>query len=337
MKRPPKLYYRGLINLTGALLLATPFAACPNTNYAPRTRSVEQSPSPPLEIFNSPSTLAIRKICFTRGEFMFLRELPSGKETKLLRGQSPRISPDGTKVLFMAGQFDVTKDPWGDSIRTKLLDLTVMKVRELTLPAELHAYNAIWSYDGNRIAFETAHSGPGTAFGVFKPATSEWKILTRSTDLASSQEEGPFGLSSWAPGDSSLLIHSLESLYEVSLDGKVILKTAISELGIDSETRFSFSADRRYLLFDSTIDTKEHLVNDAVQMLDESTKQLITITPDTIEARRPMWVPTQKAIIFECMKRFDRSHQSGICAIGIDGKGLSVLVDDARQVSYAFQ
>lgn len=332
--RTNKPHYDGPVrSLAAALLVTTVFVAClrPKPNPTPTTSRLEQFALLPPKISGPSSTPALTRICFTRGDFIYLKDLPSGQETRLVAGQSPQISPDGTKVLFMSRDVNDNAGP----LRVKLLDLASKRVEELPSLSRLDAYNLSWSKDGRRVAFESADAGPGTAFGLFNPATGEWRVITRSLELRMNDYEAPFAFSSWAPDGESFLIHSLENLYEVSVDGKLISRLPIADLGINSETRFSLSADRKYLLFDSITDTKERPVNEAVKMLEMSTKQVFTITPDTIEARTPMWLPSEKGIIFTCMKRFDHPHRPSICTIDIDGKNLSVLVEYGQQVSYA--
>lgn len=328
--RTNKPHYDGPVrSLAAALLVTTVFVAClgPKPNPTPTTSRLEQFALLPPKISGPSSTPALTKVCFTRGDFIYLRDLASGKEVRLVKGQSPKISPDGKRVLFVSNVLH--EGSWRVKFRVKLLDLSSNVVRDVFPLSQLDAISLSWSRDGSKIAFD---STPG--FGQFDPATGEWKIIVRYGDLGVSEQEDPIGLSSWGPDDRSLLIHSLHNLYEVSLDGKVVWQMPITDLGINSETRFSLSADRKYLLFDSITDTKERPVNEAVKMLEMSTKQVFTITPDTIEARTPMWLPSEKGIIFTCMKRFDHPHRPSICTIDIDGKNLSVLVEYGQQVSY---
>jgi Tol biopolymer transport system component len=273
----------------------------------------------------------LSKICFTRGDFIYLRDVVSGRETKLSIGQSPEMSPDGERVVFIAPETKGEAGSW----RVKVLDLRTNRVEEFVQLSRLHAYNLRWSHSSKKIAFESADGGQGTMFGQFDPVTNEWKVITRSTDLRVNGSEGPFALSSWVPTDESVLIHSLKNVYEVSLAGKIAWQLSIAELNIHSETRFSLTMNRRYLLFDSVVDTKDRPANDVVKLFDMSTKNLTVITPDTVEARTPIWVNSDKAILFTCMRRFDHPHRPSICAIGVDGTGLSVVVDGGQQPSYS--
>jgi len=324
MREMMPMYARRLVLSATATLIVTSFTGCLHPRAAYLTNVTVQHLTLP--------DAAPGKICFARGDFIYLKELVSGKEVRLLKGQSPQISPDGKKVLFMSGESNDAINPW----RIRLLDLASKQVREFTTLVGRDASSPRWSIDGSKIAFETVDSNRGSgAIGLLDPLTGEWKIIFTRVDLGPS--EGTFTLDSWGPGDQSILVHTLEHLYEVSVTGKLAWQMPIADLGIDSETRFSLSSDKKYLLFDSTIDTKERPVNSAVKMLDVSTRQVITVTPDTVEARTPTWLPTEKAIMFKCMKRFDHPHQSNICTIGSDGKDLSVLVKDAQQVSYSGQ
>lgn len=318
---------RLVIGALTALLVITVFAAClrPSANSAPGVNKVENS------TISAPSLKSgLSKICFTRGDFIYLKDLRSGNETKLVPGQSPEIAPDGKKVLFVSNE-------GAGSSRVRVMDLISKRVEELVPLSKLEAYDLTWSSDGSKIGFASSDAGPGTAFGVFNTLTGESKVITRSTELRVNENDGPFALSSWAPGDRSFLMHSLANLYEVSLDGKVVWQMPVNDLEIDSETRFSLSADRKLLLFDSTVDTNERPANQVMKVLDLRTKQLTTVTPDTIEARSPRWLPSSQEFLFSCVKRFDRKDRLSICKISLDGSNLSVLVVDANQASYSVE
>ncbi len=271
------------------------------------------------------------KICFIRGDFIYLKDLVSEKEIRLIKGQSPEISPDGKKVLFMSGESDDATDPW----RIRLLDLDSNRIQEFPNLSGQKAHSAIWSNDGSKIAFQTVDLSRGGAIvGLLDPVSGQWKTLVNSVDLGVSNGD-TFTFDSWVKDDRSILVHSLEKLYEVSVAGTPVWELPIVDLGVSSETRFSLSSDKKHLLFDSTIDSDERPVNDALNMLDISTKKITTITPNTVEARKPRWLPTEKQVIFGCMKRFDHPHQSNVCTIGIDGESLSVLIKNATSVSYS--
>ncbi len=318
-------------HLTLAAVIATAFVVVPLAwRTASRTNvsheSAAQIPSSRLAKTNLPAA-EVSKLSFIRGDFVYLKDLASGKETKVVKGKEAEVSPDGSKLVIRSGNFNDAADP----SRLKLLDLTTNHIQEFPSLAGLDAYNAHWSHDGAKIAFE----GPGSGFSVFNPATGAWKIVTRSETLQTTAYEAPFRLSSWAPDDESIIIHSLEYLYQVKLNGEVMWKLPVDEFNISSETTFSFSNDNRYLLFDSMIDNPDRPINEVLSILEIGTKNITTITPATVEARQPLWFTSGTKILFTCMPRNERDCRTSLCKINLDGKDLARVVEDASRASLA--
>src|SRR2546428_13352962 len=75
-----------------------------------RQRATAAPFSEPADAFAAVPLSQLSKICFTRGDFIYLRDVVSGRETKLSMGQSPEMSPDGERVVFIAPE---TKDEAG--------------------------------------------------------------------------------------------------------------------------------------------------------------------------------------------------------------------------------
>src|SRR5258708_34094864 len=86
---------------------------------------------------------------------------------------------------------------------------------------------------------------------VMDLASGRWTAVTRSLP----DKFGTY-LSSWTPDGRTLLCQDLSTLYEVDLSGKIANKWSIEKIagenGVSSSTRFTFSADRRFLIFDTS-------------------------------------------------------------------------------------
>lgn len=295
--------------------------------------SSPSSPAAALRLKSPRSASRASKLCFTRDDWIYLKDLKTGTETKLVEGAWPELSPDGNSIIFMSGG-DTDATTKG---RMRVLDLSSLQVREFNSLADRGILIASWSHDGTRIAVEMVDSAASRLdIGVFDPATGELKNLTNKLELGSF--EGGIDFDSWVPGDQSVLFHSSENLFEVTVDGTLGSKLPIAQLEISSRTKFSLSADRKYLLFDTIVDTPERPLNFVVMTLDLATKKLATVTPHTVDATDPRWFPQDKTVLFSCLKRpAHPPYRRGICSIGVDGKDLKVLAQDAQDASFSVE
>jgi Tol biopolymer transport system component len=275
--------------------------------------------------------LDVARIVFSRGDFIYMKDLQSGKQTKLIRAYWGETSPDGSKLLFRLAADEELDAPMPP---LQLLELGTGRVQELSSINHLHPLDAYWSNDGTKIAFE----GPYTAFSLLNPATGEWRTITTAQRLQTDRYESHYTLTSWSPDDKSILIQSLEYLYQVTLDGEVIWKLPISDFNISSATRFSLSSDKKLLLFDNYQEGGEHHpVNGVVSILEIASGKMRTITPGTIFAREPRWFGSDNKILFTCLERpKGPPFQPHLCTINVDGSGLTRLIDNADNASVSF-
>jgi hypothetical protein len=279
------------------------------------------------------SASSASKLSFTRDGWIYLKDLRTGTETKLLEGSWPDLSPDGKAIVFMSGADTDATDKW----RMRLLDLSSFQVREFKSLANRRVLSGGWSNDSTKIAFRmTDPEASRLDIVVLDPAKDELRNLTEN--LAPGYSEGGIDFDSWAPGDHSILFHNAENLYEVAVDGTLVGKHPIAHLQISSRTKFSLSPDRKYLLFDTIVDTPERPLNEVVMMLNLATKDLVTVTPKTIEASHPEWLPHEKRVLFTCLKRLSPPpYRESICSIGVDGEDLRVLAKDAKDASVSIE
>ena len=276
--RPLSFSYAGLTIIAAAAAVAAiviPLSRRATTSLFPRDGGFElppraQQPAALHDRQQSPNDLNVAKIVFSRGDFIYLKDLQSGNQTKLTRGDWPEISPDGSKLLFKSA---ATEDD--DAPRPlQVFDLATKRVEELTALAGLDPRIVRWSHDGTKIAFDR----PDDAFSFLDATTGVWRTITACAKLQTTPYESKyFYISSWAPDDKSILIHSHEFLYEVNLDGEVIWKLPIGEFNISSATRFSLSSDKKLLLFDNDREGGEHdPVNGVVSILEIASGKITT-------------------------------------------------------------
>jgi hypothetical protein len=136
-----------------------------------------------------------------------------------------------------------------------------------------------------------------------------------------------------------MLFHTLSGLYEVSIADGSIQRLPFDDLfksgQISSASRFSFSSDPRYLLFDKMIDSPDEPATEVISLFDLRSKTIRRVTPVGIRGRAPVWLPSDQEILFSRVERLNEKWTASRCRIALDGKGLTTLAHDAYSVSYS--
>lgn len=287
-----------------------------------------------------PSNTSVEKICFQRGSWIYLADLVTGKETKLVEGIGSGLAPTGESLAFLSVEENegITNQILPPTGRLELLNLRTNVVAGFNTLRDSRAVQPIWSNEGTRLAVTLANDeSERTGIAVLDPRTAEWRKLTAHGDVGT---DGMYA-DSWAPDDQSILFHSLRSLYEVRLDGSPVQKIPVDELfengAISSASRFSFSSDRRYLLFDSIIDAPDEPATSIISIFDLTTRTLRRILPKTVQGRYPWWLPSKKELLFTRIE-WDQDQlrwRHNVSKIDLNGAGLTTLVTDADLVSYS--
>lgn len=156
------------------------------------------------------------KICFYRNHWIFLKDLATGKETKLVVGLSPQLAPSGDSVAYLSiteheqeGIEALLQAPAG---RLQVLSLRTMKSRSFESLRESRVSNPVWSGKG-KLAFVRVDKGQ-RSIAMLNPLTGNIDAsITADWDAVIGRIEGIY-LDSWTQGDRSVLFHTLSALYE---------------------------------------------------------------------------------------------------------------------------
>lgn len=129
---------------------------------------------------------------------------------------------------------------------------------------------------------------------------------------------------SWLPDGSGIIVHDLEVVYWVALDGKVTRKIAVAELtggagGISSANRVVVCPTRPSLLLLSVENGEE---SSSLFTYDLGTKQRTRLTPKDLFAFEPNWSRDGRAVYFRGSRAGKQRLRDGILRIAADGSGL---------------
>jgi Tol biopolymer transport system component len=139
--------------------------------------------------------------------------------------------------------------------------------------------------------------------------------------------------------DKSIICHSQDYLYETTLDGQVLSKMPLGDIMnksyLSGTTKILFSRDRRYLLFATTRIPGQ---NTAIYIFDIEKRVRSRVTPETINASEPQWLPSEKEVLFLQLRENQKVKiRFDVSKISLDGSNLVTLIENARSVSYSRQ
>jgi TolB protein len=283
----------------------------------------------------------VKTVSFSRDGSVYVRDLRTGQEKLALEkrvfgfwseGCEMRLnyyhsmSPNGEAIAYGYSSAAFA----GDST-IKVRNLVSGVVREFPELQGTSSYKPVWSHDGKQIAF-TISKGWISHVGILDVASGKWRDITTAPELED-QEMG-VEFDSWMPDDKSIVCHSSRFLYRLALDGSIVLKFPLDSFDVGDSSpggaRFSFTADGKRLLFDPV-----HPDDAALFIYDFETKSLSRVTPETLGAGEPLWLPGEKEILFTCSDPDQRLTVPNICKIGADGSGLKILIENAGFASYS--
>jgi Tol biopolymer transport system component len=274
---------------------------------------------------------AAGRLCFTRGDFIFIQE-PNGRIRRLVKGYQPDISPDGQTIAFIS-----EKGEWPDSDRhLNLLDIQSGNARAISTLNSFRSSHPLWSPDGRQLAIQLVIDHK-PAFATVNPRTGDYYLIP------SIFKSDYIFLNSWAPGGSSVILQDQEYVYDLALDGHIIRKFSIRDLFGDlimsSLSRFSFSPDGRFLLFDSAM-VPDDVGIASIYRWDIGAQRLSRLTSDRIGALDPKWLPRGNEIIFTGYAKGDYRPRSSIpyyhiYKVSVNGENPTILVRNAENASFS--
>jgi len=252
-----------------------------------------------------------RLMCFSKNDKIYLRDLKAGTTKLILKGDDPHLSPSGKFLAFTT--YVKGKDPKNPGRTIQVLNLETNQTQGFKSLQGFEAYGAIWSPDETKLALHVLGK-ENWQVGILNPVSGELQILTQGLPGI---KEGYF--TSWLADSKSIVCTDLQFVYEIELTGNVAQKISVrgwpeKVSGISSATMFSFSSDRRYLLFDS-----EHpYESGSIHIYDVAQNKFTNVTPPKLDSGAPQWLPGAKEIVFllRQVKKGNPTHDLYKIALG---------------------
>jgi len=180
-------------------------------------------------------------LAFERDGIIFVKNFQKNIVDTLFEGFNPALSPDGQYIAFT--------DYSGSKRHVTLYDFNTKKRIPINIPND-NNYGPTWSPDGKLIAFNIYYNN-NWYIAVSNKENTIFKIITDKI------KKGTYS-PSWISDSKKILVHDLDNIYMVDLDGNILNIYSVNEIAkdllISSQTRFIMSIDGQKLFFSAGVD-----------------------------------------------------------------------------------
>lgn len=269
-----------------------------------------------------------RKLTYEKEDGIWIADLDGSSAKKIADGQSPDLSPDGTKLAYN------TVQAVGQPAHRQLavVDLASGKTTVLKQVPSDNCMGARWSPDGRQLLFEYYVNNERRLGTVNADGTGFHDIQE------SEPKHKDYWGEAWAADGKSFFAEDMENLYLLDLNAKVLKKWPIATLvpkgGMSGDSRLDAAPDGKTLLMDVEMDEKERKNWDgppaAIWLLDLKTEKATRLTPKALYGWDCHWLEAPKSILFVSQGAEDETQS--ICRMSVDhqGQDCETLVKDAR-------
>jgi TolB protein len=253
-----------------------------------------------------------RRIVFARDSSIWTANLDGTKIRKLVGGDDPCISPDGSKVAF-------TMSPPGGKEVVRFIAVAEVATGSTKVFKETpsnNCFGAVWSPDGSQILFEISvehHwrlgliNADGSGFRFFKMPSQDQECWSTA----------------WAPDAKSIYCQDLDKIYRFSVEGDLVASWEISKIipngDMDSSKRLSVSADGNKLLVNINMDEQVSLKDregppPAIWLFDIPSAKATRITPKKSYASDSCWLNNSEFLLVDTDRdgKIDSIYRSSI-------------------------
>lgn len=271
---------------------------------------------------------SVQRICFEQDDAVYVAAADGSAPKKIVGGQSPDLSPDGTKLAFN------TVQAIGQPAHRQLAiaDLAPGKITILkSIPSD-NCMEARWSPDGSRLVFYYYVNNEMNIGIVNADGTAFQSVQAKE------KPHHDYWSATWAADGKSLFAEDMESLYRLDLEAHVLKKWTIEKLvphgGMSGDSHLDASPDGSTLLMDVEMDEKERKDWDgpppAIWMLDLATNKVTRLTPKTLYAWDCHWLSAPESILFTSQALGENDPSIYRMSMAGQGKDRKRLIKNAR-------
>jgi len=213
-------------------------------------------------------------LAYQDGEKIVATSIDTMKQISFGGATDPAISPDGNKLAYTLSDSAGHRSIWIADMENKSQGQLVVNKNNY--------YQAVWSADGNIIAFNIFNKQSLWKIGIIKADNSGYVMLDSASKI-----------NVYAPtwkNDREIIGHDLTNLYTFDLSGKVTNSQSIAglignDLTIASSNRFFYTKEGKKLIFNAgNTDVLDGLTGpaEAVYALDLVSKKIERLSPKGI-------------------------------------------------------
>ncbi len=272
-----------------------------------------------------------QQIAFERADAVWVANLDGSGAKKIAGGQAPALSPDATLLAFN------TVQPMGQPAHRKIAvaNLADGKVTVFNDVPSDNCLEPAWSPDGAKLLF-TLYVKDEMRLALMNADGSGFHYL---------QKEGgktkAYWSACWARDGQSIYAQDMEVIHQLSLEGADLKKWVVAKLApkasMGGDVTLAVSPDGGKLLMDLEMDEPVKRKDwdgpaSALWTLDFMTGKATRVSPKGQLAWTGRWISPDQ-IVF--LTQGPKDKDPVVCRAGLDGKGKTQILTDARWMSVA--
>lgn len=249
--------------------------------------------------------------------------LLNNKELCFKDGYDPAISPDGQRLAYTK-----SVNSGNDFIRYIVVVDLDSKIETKLNVNNSNYFGASWSPDNSYIAF-SIYLNYNWQIGYIKSDNSELSIITANSDLGLFQP-------TWTSDSKYIVTHNMETVFRYDLKGNIVDAMDISRTFTDnsymsSNSKFIFTSDDRFIIFNSgTDETMKDLEGpvEAIFAYDTKSKEIARLTPKGMFAS-DLNIESDQSIIFTGST--ENENQNNIYRVDINSKKMELIIENGTR------
>jgi TolB protein len=268
-----------------------------------------------------------RKLTYEQNDAVWVANLDGSAPKKIAGGQSPDLSPDGTRLAYN------TVQEVGQPAHRQIA-VADLATGQTAIFKDIPSDNCMeprWSPDGKQLLFDY-YTDNERRIGLVNADGTGFRYVQQSEPKHQS-----YWAAAWAADGRSFFAEDMLNLYQLDLDAKILKKWAVEKLvphgGMSGNVRLDASPDGKTLLMDIEMDEKERKGWDgppaSIWTLDLATEKTARLTPESLYAWDCHWLDAPDSILFVSQGPGEKNPSIYRMSAKGQGKDRKLLVKDA--------